>query len=77
MIDNSRVKFDDGCEYIVIDKIKTNKGYYVYLSNAIDSNDFFVRKEIEKNNETFLVGLKNEEEVNDALKLFLEKNQNN
>lgn len=75
MVDNSRI-IEDGKEYLVIDKIKASNGYYVYLSNIEDNSDFFVRKEVERDNGTFLIGLKDEEEVDNALKLFMEKHQN-
>lgn len=76
MIDNSCVVLEDNKEYLVIDKIDSNDKAYIYLSNPDNSEDFCVRKEIEEDEKTFLVGLDNEEEVDAALKLFVEKHKN-
>jgi hypothetical protein len=69
VINNSVITLEDGNTYAVVEKI----GSYVYLSNIKDSNDFCVRKQIVKGDENFLEGLDNKEEVNQAMKLFLEK----
>ena len=78
MIDNSRIVLEDNIEYDVIEKIKDQDHYYVFLSNVNDIEDIVVRKEIveEKDGieEHTLVGLDNEEELDKALNLFLEKN---
>lgn len=72
MVNNSAVKLEDGNDYIVVDKIDN----YVFLSNLKDSNDFCIRKEIEENDTTYLVGLDNNEEYEKIVKLLLEKNNN-
>ena len=78
MIDNSRVVLEDNVEYDVIDKIKSDDVYYVFLSNITDIEDIVVRKEIVREEDSVerhtLVGLENEEELEKALTLFLEKN---
>ncbi len=75
MIDNSKVEIE-GKTYAVIDTILTDNKKYVYLSNLEDEEDFFVREERKKEDgKTYLVGLKDLEEVTQALKLFQEKNQ--
>lgn len=74
MVDNSRVVLEDNVEYLVIDKIKEKDFYYVYLINQKDDADLVVRKEVLENNDKFLVGLDDEEELEKALDLFLEKN---
>lgn len=74
MVDNSRVVLEDNIEYLVIDKIKEKDFYYVYLINQKDDADLVVRKEVLENNDKFLVGLDDEEELEKALDLFLEKN---
>ena len=75
MIDNSRVVLEDGIEYIVVDKIRYSHFSYVYLANANDEDDICVRKEILENGDCLLVGLSSDEEVENALKLYVEKNQ--
>ncbi|HIT22146.1 MAG TPA: hypothetical protein IAB56_04185 [Candidatus Scybalousia intestinigallinarum] len=69
MINNSVITLEDGNTYAVIEKIDS----YIYLSNIKDSNDFCVRKQVTKGDENFLEGLDNKEEVDQAMKLFLEK----
>lgn len=76
MVDNSRIVLENKKEYHIIDKIKLDKKAFVYLSNLNDPEDFCVRKEIEEKEKTYLVGLDNEEEAIEALKLFTEKNNN-
>lgn len=62
---------EDNLEYIVTDKIDN----YLYLNNINDYKDFCVRKEIIEDNEEYIVGLDNEEELEKALKLFEKKYQ--
>ena len=69
VINNSVITLEDGNTYAVIEKIDS----YIYLSNIKDPNDFCVRKRVVKNDENFLEGLDNKEEVDQAMKLFLEK----
>ena len=75
MIDNSLIEID-GKKYDVVDVIFKEDNKYVYLSNVEDDNDFFVRKEIQKEDgKNYLVGLENEEEVFQAMQFFQEKHQ--
>ncbi len=75
MIDNSKIEID-GTTYIVIDTIRSEQVKYVYLSNLEDEKDFFVRKEIQKEDgKNYLIGLSDPEEVKKAMQLFQEKNQ--
>ena len=76
MINNSCITLENDKEYCVIDKIKTDDKFFVYLSNVNDPEDFCVRKEIIEDEKTFLVGLDNKEEANYALELFAKKNSN-
>lgn len=76
MVDNSRVVLENDKEYCVIDRIESDNKAYVYLSNVDDPRDFVARKEIEENDKTFLVGLDDRDEAAVALKLFIEKHQN-
>ena len=74
MVDNSRVVLEDNIEYLVVDKIKEKDFYYVYLINKRDDADLVIRKEVKENDGNYLVGLDDEEELEKALDLFLEKN---
>ena len=73
MVNNSILELENNEKYAVIDKIPTEDGNYIYLSNIKDPNDFCVRKEIKKEEKIYLIGLKDEEEVDRALNLFQEK----
>jgi len=77
MINNSVIKLEDGNDYVVVDKIDLENKSYVFLTNVKDMEDFCVRKEIEENEEVFLVGLETESEYEEAMKLFVEKNNKN
>ena len=74
MIDNSIIKLENGFEYKVVDKIDNNNCAYVYLVNLVDKEDLIVRKEIVEDENTYLVGLDNTEELEKALRLYLQKN---
>ncbi len=74
MIDNSIIKLENGFEYKVVDKIENNNCAYVYLVNLVDKEDLIVRKEIVEDENTYLVGLDNTEELEKALRLYLQKN---
>lgn len=74
MVDNSELVID-GKKYLVMDIIINTNIKYVYFVNENDSTDFFVRKEVEENNEKFLVGLNNDQEYIEAMELFTEKNK--
>lgn len=74
MVNNSVILLEDNENYAVIDKIPSEKGTYVYLTNIKDTEDFCIRKEIEREEKFFLVGLENEEEVDYAMNLLVRKN---
>lgn len=76
MVDNSRVVLENGKEYRVIDRIEADNKCYIYLANSDDPKDFCARKEIEEDGKTFLLGLDNKDEAENALMLLLEKHQN-
>ena len=71
MINNSIRQLEDNETYAVIDMIPDDKGTYVYLTNIKDEEDLCVRKEQDEN---VLVGLENEDEVDYALRLLVQKN---
>ncbi len=74
MINNSIRQLEDNETYAVIDMIPDDKGTYVYLTNIKDEEDLCVRKQIKEQDENVLVGLENEDEVDYALRLLVQKN---
>ena len=76
MIDNSVIMLEDNIRYQVIDKIESNNNFYIYLANINDSDDIVIRKEIIKDEDKhYLEKLDNDDELELALNLFLEKNK--
>ncbi|NLM63485.1 MAG: hypothetical protein GX190_04145 [Mollicutes bacterium] len=71
------VVLEDGLEYAVIDEITKNGNTYVYLVNVQDEEDFCIRKVVENDTEKFLVGLSSNEEFDEALLYFVNKNNYN
>jgi hypothetical protein len=63
------IVLEDDIEYIITDTIKD----YVYLNNINDLEDFCIRKKIKENDEFYLIGLENDKEFYNALKLFEQK----
>ncbi len=76
MIDNSCIRLEDHKEYNVVDKILSDGNTYIYLSNKEDENDICIRKQIQEDNRTFLVGLDSNEEIQHALEIFVKKHSN-
>lgn len=74
MINNSIIKLEDGNTYTVVDKIEKLDKSYIYLANIENVQDFCIRKEIMENDETFIVGLDNNQEYEEAMNLFIKKN---
>ncbi len=62
----------DNKEYIIIDKLNINGNKYYILSTE-NNKDVCLRKEMMKDNESYLVGLDNEEEFNLVFEKFLNK----
>lgn len=61
-------------EYVIVDEITDKENNYVYLVNISDPNDILIRKLIKEENKEYLVGLKDEHELQNALNLFTNKN---
>lgn len=74
MVDNS-ILIVDKKTYLVIDKIECDGCKYIYFGNKDDENDFFIRKEVTKEDNKLLVVIDNEEEFFKTLRLFAEKNK--
>lgn len=74
MVDNSVLNID-GKNYDVVDTILVENIKYVYLVNQEDNKDFFVRREVTRDESRYLQPLVSEEELKKALELFYEKNK--
>lgn len=70
------VTLDNGKNYIVTEELVINNIKYVYLTNEDDVADFCIRKVNYINNNEYLVGLDNKEEVLMALNEFTRKHKN-
>lgn len=62
----------DGKEYSEIMRLDLDGKTYVYLSVLDDPGDFIIHRLIEENGETFIEGLDNKEEFDNALLHFTE-----
>ena len=65
-----QVKLDNK-DYLIKDKIKLDNIYYYFLINTNNINEVIIRKE---NKDKELVSIKDEEEFNKIMKLFLQRN---
>ncbi len=70
------VTLDNGKNYMVTEELVINNIKYVYLTNEDDVADFCIRKVNHINNNEYLVGLDNKEEVLMALNEFTKKHKN-
>ena len=59
-------------KYMVLNEIVDNGDTYLYLTNIKNPKDFIIQK-VDKNDESYLVNLDNDEEFNRALNLFKNK----
>lgn len=65
------ISLENNVEYVVVEKIKKDNFYYLYLFNVNDVKDFCIRKLVEDK----LCGLSSNEEFNEALLLVRNKNK--
>ena len=65
------LEIDGEGNFIIIDEVDYNNNKYLYLMNMNDTTDFFIRKQ--KDIDT-IVGLDNDEEFANVMRLFTEKN---
>ena len=63
------IVLEDGIKYKITDTINN----YLYLNNINDFEDFCIRKRIIIDGESYISGLDNEEEFDNALELFEKK----
>ncbi len=64
------VTLEDNQEYNVITKIELNGFTYLILANTNDDTDMCVRKEIVKEDKSYLAMLSSDEELENVLKEF-------
>ena len=70
MIDVNAVTLENGQDYLIMETIIFNNVEYLYLVNESDIKDVCIRKKINVNEETYLTGLDNEDELEKVLKEF-------
>ena len=64
------VTLEDNKDYNVMDKVDQNGFTYLLLANVSDDTDICVRKEVVKDDKTYIAMLSNDEELDSVLKLF-------
>lgn len=69
------IKLDNEKEYIIIDAIETDNDKYLYMANEEDELDMCLRKIIKKDGKDYLVELDSEEEFEEVVTMFFEKNK--
>lgn len=75
MIEVNTMILENGVEYTEIDDLIYNDTKYVLLSNVNDVKDSCIRKISVEDNEEYICRLKDENEFEKILNLFLEKNK--
>lgn len=70
------VTLEDGKDYMVTAELKINNIKYLFLTNEDDVADFCLRKINTINNNEYLVGLNDKEEVIKVLQEFTNKFKN-
>ena len=64
------VTLEDDKNYNVIERLELNGFTYLILANENDDTDICVRKEVEKEDKTYLAMLSSDEELESVLKEF-------
>ena len=64
------ITLEDNKDYNVMDKKEQNGFTYLLLANVEDDTDICVRKEVTKDDKTYIAMLSNDEELDSVLKLF-------
>ena len=70
------VTLEDGKDYMVTAELEINNIKYLFLTNEDDVSDFCLRKINTINNNEYLVGLNDKEEVIKVLQEFTNKFKN-
>ena len=70
------VTLEDGKDYMVTAELEINNIKYLFLTNEDDVADFCLRKINTNNNNEYLVGLNDKEEVIKVLQEFTNKFKN-
>lgn len=68
-----KIILDDGIEYLIYDTELIDNIEYTLFVNIVDDSDICFRKTISKNNQTFFVGLDNDNEFEKVLLHFTKK----
>lgn len=75
MMEVNTIILENGIEYTEVDNLFYNDIKYVLLSNINNVKDSCIRKIIIKDNEEYVYRLKDNNEFDTILKLFLKKNE--
>ena len=75
MIDVNTMILENGIEYTEVDTIVYNNNKYLLLSNINNVKDSCIRKISIENNKEYICRLKDHNEFNMILNMFLEKNK--
>ena len=71
------IMLENNKSYIILDTISYQNNEYLVLANELDNTDIALRKVIKKeDNKEYLVKLDSEEEFDEVITLFHEKNNN-
>ena len=75
MIEVNTMVLENGIEYTEIDNLIYNNIKYVLLVNTDNAKDSCIRKISVEDNKEYVCRLKNQDEFNIILNMFLEKNK--
>ena len=64
------ITLEDNKDYNVIERLEQNGFTYLLLSNVDDADDICIRKEVVKNEKTYIAMLSSDEELQSVLKEF-------
>lgn len=75
MVDVNTIVLENGTEYTEVDELIHNNNKYILLTNINDVKDSCIRKLLIENNEEYLSRLEDDNEFDEVLNLFMEKNK--
>ena len=75
MMEVNTIILENGVEYTEIDRLSYNDMEYLLLSNVKNVKDSCIRKIEIENNEEYICRLKDENEFETVLNLFMDKNK--
>ena len=70
MVEMDSVVFDNGFEYLILDKLDIHGNTYLLLSNCNDVKDIKIGKSITQNGQKYFCGIEDDNEFNSVLITF-------